>query len=1066
MAELLSPNLAIAASAGSGKTFALAHRYIGLLLQGARPERIVALTFSRKAAGEIFDSIVGYLLEAAASDRAARTVGERLGLALDQKRATGLLRLLLGRLHRLQTGTLDSFAVRVLRCFPLEFGVGTEFRILDDNEASRQLVLLAALRRYLAELAPETRGAFFDAFRRASFGEAPRRFTDELLAFVADCHDLYLDHPDADAWGLGDRLWPHPPAWRAAAPPGEEQRQRFLDLLQNVDLPGKVRAAFARFCQALPEWRPAMAPDRGISYILERLPADALVADKGVLCMYGREVELRGEAWSLLQGFVGWMLGREVAAQNERLRAIHAIMAGYEEVYDRLFRLRGLLAFDDVHRLVRAGLRRSDAAERLVFRLDTRFDHWLLDEFQDTSRLQWEALQPLVDECIQDPERTFFYVGDVKQAIYAWRRGDARIFNEILAHYGEFGRLDLDVSYRSVQPIVEAVNQVFARVDGMDLPEEAARRWRETWRPHRSARDPAEAGCALLLEVESESGGRGAARGQEERFQAVGVLLRRIDPLRRGLSAAVLVRANKTASALADFLRQAHPDLPVRLEGVSRLDDTPLLPVLLALIRFACHPKDGFSRGLLAMSPLAGRLEEMGYDVAASQVRRQIATHGFRACLEEWAAHLPLDSFGQRRLAEMLQAADRFDLVGERDADAFVAAMRAYTSRQEGGADAVRIMTVHQAKGLGFDVVVLPELQGRSMDVVDAAIVRRWAGCCVGRVHKPFARLDPVLASIDEAVRAEAAYEALCLLYVAMTRAKRGLYLVTSTPAGSSTVRDYAALLRLALAREGAEEGERPACELDGVAAKQLFVAGDPHWYRTVRLAADWPRTEKRPPLWRPRPAGRRPRPVAPSSVAEEQLRAAELLGPAAQERLDLGTAVHQIFEQVRWLDEIGDMERFLDAWRQTAPFAPEILDQAAAHFLRAVAAAEIAAVLRRPASPVRLWREKPFDVFLDGQRVTGVFDRVEISGPMERPVAARIFDYKTNRLAGEQEIAAACDRYRPQLALYRRALAALLALAEERIVCTLVFTHCGVVRDLASETGPGLPSRSSTGAR
>ena len=67
------------------------------------------------------------------------------------------------------------------------------------------------------------------------------------------------------------------------------------------------------------------------------------------------------------------------------------------------------------------------------FRLDSSFDHWLLDEFRDTSRLQWQALRDLVDEIIQSDSgrRSFFYVGDTKQAIYSWRGGDPRLFDEV-----------------------------------------------------------------------------------------------------------------------------------------------------------------------------------------------------------------------------------------------------------------------------------------------------------------------------------------------------------------------------------------------------------------------------------------------------------------------------------------------------------------------------------------------------------------------------------------------------------------------------------------------------------
>ncbi len=107
---------AISASAGSGKTFQLAHRYIELMARGVEPDRIIALTFSRKAAGEIFDSVVRYLCLAASSPEAALRTAE-----LIRKRDTGqrdflqILRGLLESLHRLHIGTLDSFTVGVAK---------------------------------------------------------------------------------------------------------------------------------------------------------------------------------------------------------------------------------------------------------------------------------------------------------------------------------------------------------------------------------------------------------------------------------------------------------------------------------------------------------------------------------------------------------------------------------------------------------------------------------------------------------------------------------------------------------------------------------------------------------------------------------------------------------------------------------------------------------------------------------------------------------------------------------------------------------------------------------------
>jgi len=137
---------AISASAGSGKTFQLAHRYIRLLAGGVKPERIIALTFSRKAAGEIFDSIITYLYRAATSPETARTTSEIIDIpSLCQNDFLRLLREMMNSLHRLQIGTLDSFTVGIIRSFPMELGISGAFQVMESEGAlartARQEVL-------------------------------------------------------------------------------------------------------------------------------------------------------------------------------------------------------------------------------------------------------------------------------------------------------------------------------------------------------------------------------------------------------------------------------------------------------------------------------------------------------------------------------------------------------------------------------------------------------------------------------------------------------------------------------------------------------------------------------------------------------------------------------------------------------------------------------------------------------------------------------------------------------------------------------------------------------------
>ena len=173
---------AISASAGSGKTFQLAHRYIELMVRGVSPDRIIALTFSRKAAGEIFDSVARYLCQAASSPEAALRTG-----TLINRRDMGtpeflrLLRQLLESLHRLHIGTLDSFTVGVAKAFPLELGIPPGFQLLGEEGAAggvRQEVLARVFDRGRSD--EEGRSAFEQACRQATFGREEKRLGEQL----------------------------------------------------------------------------------------------------------------------------------------------------------------------------------------------------------------------------------------------------------------------------------------------------------------------------------------------------------------------------------------------------------------------------------------------------------------------------------------------------------------------------------------------------------------------------------------------------------------------------------------------------------------------------------------------------------------------------------------------------------------------------------------------------------------------------------------------------------------------------------------------------------------------
>ena len=309
----------------------------------------------------------------------------------------------------------------------------------------------------------------------------------------------------------------------------------------------------------------------------------------------------------------------ELKARVEATRGIWQVMDRYERQYGETVRRAGKLTFDDVQNIL-AGVIQAPGEEvtfDIHFRLDGNFDHWLLDEFQDTSFAQWKAIRDLVDEVVQDTSgrRSFFYVGDVKQAIYGWRGGDSRLFKEVRDKYnqGLAGPIHepepMSKSWRSGPAVIEAVNGVFGDAGLMAnwLPGATVARWEDSWDKHSAVHEGRDGVVQLLRPAE------GAPEQEEGKHEIVLALLEEVRPHERGLSCAVIVRRHADGKAIAEYIR-AHSEVPVRVSADIPLGaDNPVIAVLMSLLKYAAHPGDTYSWEHVAMSPLGGVIEAAGW---------------------------------------------------------------------------------------------------------------------------------------------------------------------------------------------------------------------------------------------------------------------------------------------------------------------------------------------------------------------------------------------------------------------------------------------------------------------
>ncbi len=1049
---------ALAASAGTGKTFALSSRYLALLAAGAAPASIVALTFTRKAAGEILARILSRLAKAAASDAGTRGLGRELaqggfaGFATHAD-AQAALRRLVHALPLLRIGTLDSFFLQILRPFRLEAGIGAELAIVQELENPEDnLILQNLLER--ASLSADEQRELMETFKLATFGEEKKSAYGSIARLIQNQFELFRRAPETTAWGNPARIWNGDAS--LLAPPSTPDWPEVFEVLdaqtETLRTAGE-RKAWEKFIAHLREVQNDGAYAFGAA-LDDRLYA-AFVSPAGdrAAIPFGRgAIALLPETQEALSPVFAFVRHTALARQIVRTQGLYRLLAAYgREHRDHIVRT-GQLSFNDIARLLApaSGPAPANLRAQLDGRLDARFLHWLLDEFQDTSLVQWSVIENLIDEIIQNPDadRTLFYVGDTKQAIYEWRSGDPRIFRRILGKYNRPGRppaievaAPLVQSWRSSPVVLDAVNRVFGKLPAMPLPgsdqletdwPQIAAQWSAEWEAHEPAEKNKSLSGHVALHVlpklkKDEDGPTPISRAAD-----LVVELQKTLPGFDRLSVALLARGNDQGLALVDAL--ADKGIRAVWAGDSLLLDNALIPAILSFAKLIEHPGDTLARRHLAMSPLADKIPLAPVDLAGwGRLIREQGYAGFAARL---AAELDLAAapLEQSRLRTLAGIAAEFDRQPDGNALQFVAFVQSRKISAEQSGSNIQILTMHKAKGLEFDLVILPALgkdgitangKGpllvREQDVPDPNPPVDWI---LSAPETEIIAADPALAAQLAEDRQGKALEELRLLYVAMTRAKRALHLVTVEPGASSSTLRLDTVLQNTLA---------PGTPPD--AATPVWQIGDPDWWKQKR-ADDKPAGAPPAPLaLAALPDAPAPLPMEAHIASQEhaagESQAGWLFRPEGAAARELGTRVHELFEQIEWLAP-GESPPFPDADPEAARLVAGFLNKADNHRL-----------FERPAGSIELLREQAFEAILGGKWLSGKIDRLHLErDPAGKPVRARILDFKTDHAPNPA-------RHRPQMEDYRQAVALLFSLPPAQIACTLLFVRPGVAAEV-----------------
>ncbi len=1051
-------NIAISASAGTGKTYRLALRYIELVASGVKPDTIVALTFSRAAANEIFDRVVFLITKWISNPDSFRK--ENSGTSLKNLTTSDLEKILiqiLSSLHRLQVGTIDSFFINILTCFSMEMGLPGGFRIIDEYHQAlvRDNVLSSVLHSPLVSESDVEN--LFEAYRLATIAKEKKSITGSFQKFVQEYHQDFCGTEEI-LWGDFKGDYPFEASSNilkdiACIVSEIEELKNTGDYSDTFfkDMDSFLAEAYTFYGGKFEK----------ISFLTEKVFPSFDQLKSGTCPIPGyrsskKTINLSPESSKKLVKIAGYVLNRIFLQNIMQSRGVQNILRQYDQRYISTVRSRGMLTFDDVKWIMGKSKKSftgdSEYDENrlyIEYRLDSKYNHYLVDEFQDTSRLQWAVLNNLVDEVMQSDtgEKSFFYVGDVKQAIYGWRKGDARLFGELLSKYTDSAypyplkRESINRSWRSAPQIIQTINSIFTREKLLSVPGiESGHISRWDWELHETNLSDKE-GYVEYVEFEKE--GRAVTFDSDKGCNYIHSVLEASKALQKGLSIAILVRSNQKGAEYYNGLKER--GIPVDFIGSESGIDSNAVKLIISILTLADSPHDRSALKHVQMSPLGQFFsEKTTYDIANS-----IREKGFAETVKLWSNLLAqatdLTEFSIIRLQELEEKSRRFDTLGENRVSFWKKYVEEMPSPGTCIGRAVQIMTIHRSKGLQFDIVFLPELRSKNSIVkvdsgskllVNNSLDKPWALISPSR---EIATLDREIAQNIYSLDNDSCNESLCVLYVAMTRAKYGLYMMGNIAPKTSSSVYFETILRHTLS--SASSDNRITSSKAGEYIR--YANGNSEWHLNFKNVTEnsehqkWIEIKNNPKI----SASPRVTDVSPSQKEISHFPFGSIFSETGERAVQIGTAVHELFSQIKDIS-LADIDKITSRFMLNNQYPEHIRTEAVNLFQTCCEDETVRNLLTTTDSQV-VFIEKQISAVIDGRMVNGIVDRFVIDFDSSgKPISAFVMDYKTNSVSNDSEIDTASHQYLPQLEIYRKMVSILTGLDVEQIDCGLLFVR------------------------
>ncbi|GHS40441.1 DNA helicase [Helicobacter pylori] len=724
--------MALKASAGSGKTFALSVRFLALLFKGANPSEILTLTFTKKATAEMKERILDYLKilqkenledekEKEKSQNILKELEEkyRLDPSFVQNSAQKIYQRFLNA--EIRISTIDAFFQSILRKFCWFVGLSANFEVNEDTKAHQQQLnasFLSALdNKQLEELSVFiTQCLSYDSYTSDSILERLRFLKNKLYLF-----DPNKKEPAFDEEGFLEKL---------------RNLNRQIQSVETASNEAKKAIKcddFRGFLNSSLTWLEKKSEYRYFKKIKDEIPT------------------LESECEEIENDLKRYYEARESALFKKFPKFI--------QLYDKATSKIQALDFDAIKDKVHALLNGYEEmpAEFFYFRLDSKIAHILIDEFQDTSLNDYKILAPFIDEIKAGIgqakwHRSVFFVGDVKQSIYGFRGSFSSLFESVSK---DFYHDNLEFNHRSSPLIINYVNTIFKKAY-----QNSPTAYLEQKYPKASSNKHARDGYVKVSLVADER----ELLLEQILQETKNLLEHRIDPK----DITLLCTTNDDALEIKNYLQKNLSAIRPSTESSAKLSQFVESKIIKNALEYALaeEPYKPFYKH--SVLKLAGYLHDDAIALAGFNPKKE-SVAGFVWKVMEW---FELYTECAQICLELA--------VGCEDANEFLEKLEAKeiaSFKIEG----TQIMTIHKSKGMQFPYVIVCERLGKPKTNNSNQFLEEYSGTELIRLYyrmKNREVVDKDYARVLDKEEAAKNHEETNVYYVAFTRAELGLIVV------------------------------------------------------------------------------------------------------------------------------------------------------------------------------------------------------------------------------------------------------------------------------------------------